>query len=630
MSQDEILLKSNKVYDAPERVKEKAHIKEDGFEVLYRDSIDDPDLFWSTLAEKELHWFKKWDKDFEWDFPYYKWFVNGKINITYNCLDRHVQNGRRNKVAYIYTNEAGEEQKITYGELYEKVCRFANGLKSLGIGKGDLVTIYMPLTIEQIIAMLACARIGAIHSVVFAGFSARALRTRIEDADAKAVITTSWSYRKGGRMALKPIVDEAIKGLSSVKHVIIDQRGDRGKLAQKEVDFYQLLKGQSAECPAAELDSEDILYTLYTSGTTGKPKGVVHTHGGYNLFTHYSTKVTFDIHEDDIFWCTADTGWVTGHSYTVYGPLSVGVSSVIYEGAPVYPDAGIWWSIVERYRVNSFYTAPTAIRMFMRLGEEYPSQYDLSSLRIIGTVGEPINPEAWVWYYETIGKSRCAVVDTWWQTETGGHMILSLPSCRQKPGKAGRPFFGIQAEVVDSKGNPIEPNKEGYLVIRRPWPGALRDCWKQTDRFKEYWNEIEGSYFPGDVATIDEDGFIMILGRSDDVLNVSGHRIGTAEVESALVSHASVAEAAVIGKPDEVKGQAIKGFVIIKKDKKASDGLVDELKTHVKKELGALAVPAEIDVVDQLPKTRSGKIMRRVLKARELGEDEGDTSTLAD
>ena len=628
---DEILLKVNQVFNPPERVLEKALISAEEFDRMYQESIENTEEFWAKLAEEELAWFEKWEKVREWDYPNYKWFVGGKLNITYNCLDRHVENGRRNKIAYIYTNEDNEEIKISYGELLEMVNKFANGLKSLGVKRGDRVVIYMPLVVEQMVAMLACARIGAIHSVVYAGFSANALRMRIEDAKAKIVITSTWTKRRGKKLNLKSVVDEAVDGLEFVENIIVLQRGgDEFVLEEKEIDFNELMKNQSPTCEPEIMDSEDPLFILYTSGSTGKPKGVLHTIGGYNLYTHVTTKYVFDIHEDDIFWCTADPGWITGHSYMLYGPLSVGTTSVIAEGAPDYPDPGRWWSIVEKYRVNIFYTAPTAVRLFMKYGEEYPAKYDLSSLRVLGSVGEPINPEAWIWYYENIGRGQCSIVDTWWQTETGGHMITTVPAYPQKPGKAGKPFWGIKAEVVDKEGNPVEPNTVGFLVIKEPWPSALRTCWGEPERFEKYWNEIPNVYTAGDLATKDEDGYIMILGRADDVINVSGHRIGTAEVESALVSHPAVAEAAVIGKPHEVKGESIKAFVILKQGHEPSENLVKDIKMHVRHELGALAVPDEIEFVEKLPKTRSGKIMRRVLKAQELGMDVGDISTLED
>ncbi len=628
---NEILLKVNKIFNPPERVLKKALISAEEFDKMYQESIKDTEDFWAKLAEQELVWFEKWEKVREWNYPNYKWFIGGKLNITYNCLDRHVENGRRNKIAYIYTNEDNEEIKVSYGELLEMVNKFANGLKSLGVKKGDRVVIYMPLVIEQMVAMLACARIGAIHSVVYAGFSANALRMRIEDAGAKVVITSTWTKRRGKKLNLKAVVDEAVDGLEFVENIIVFQRGgEEFVLEEKEIDFSELMKNQSSECKPEIMDSEDPLFILYTSGSTGKPKGVLHTIGGYNLYTHITTKYVFDIHEDDIYWCTADPGWITGHSYMLYGPLSVGTTSVIAEGAPDYPNPGRWWSIVEKYRVNIFYTAPTAVRLFMKYGEEWPAKYDLSSLRILGSVGEPINPEAWIWYYENIGKGQCSIVDTWWQTETGGHMITTVPSYPQKPGKAGKPFWGIKADVVDREGNPVEPNTVGFLVIKEPWPSALRTCWGEPERFEKYWNEIPNVYTAGDLATKDEDGYIMILGRADDVINVSGHRIGTAEVESALVSHPAVAEAAVIGKPHEVKGESIKAFVILKQGHEPSENLIKDIKMHVRHELGALAVPDEIEFVEKLPKTRSGKIMRRVLKAQELGMDVGDISTLED
>jgi len=628
--ENEILAPTEALVYPPDYIVNEAYISRENYAKMYRDSIENPEAFWHKIAEEELHWFAKWRDTFEWNYPDYKWFVGGKINITYNCLDRHIIAGHTHKTAYIYTNEAGAEQRITYGELYEKVCRFANGLKSLEVTAGDRVAIYMPLCVEQIVAILGCARIGAVHSVIYAGFSAAALRLRIDDAKAKVVVASAYTRRRGKIIDLKAIADEATEGLECVEHLIIHQREELMPLDELEIDFDEFIANQSPECEAIPLDSEHPLFILYTSGTTGKPKGVVHATAGYNLFTHYTTKMVFDLKPDDLFWCTADTGWVTGHSYIVYGPLSNGATSLIYEGAPDFPDPASWWKVIEKYKVTKFYTAPTAVRLFMKYGEEWPAKHDLSSLKIIGSVGEPINPEAWHWYQKNIGRNNCAVVDTWWQTETGGHMIVTLPSMPQKPGRAGLPFFGVEAVVVNRHGEPVPPHKVGLLIIKKPWPSALLTCFGEPERFHKYWNEIEGVYFAGDLATMDEDGYIMILGRSDDVLNVSGHRIGTAEVESALVSHHSVAEAAVIGKPHEVKGQSIKAFVILKQGIEKTEDLKAHIRHQVKHELGAIGVPDEIDFVDKLPKTRSGKIMRRVLKAKEMGTEAGDTSTLED
>lgn len=628
---NEVLMKTGETFAPPSHISENARISKKLYHEMYKESIENPELFWADVAEKELHWFTKFTEVRNWNYPNYQWFRGGKLNITYNCLDRHLVSGKRNKVAYIYTNEDGEDCKITYGELAERVNRFANGIKSLGVKKGDTVTINMAQGIDQVVAVLACARIGAIHSVVFGGFASHALQLRIEDAQSKLIITSTWTQRRGKKILIKSIVDEAVDNLSFNVDVVVAQRKDDNyELIENEYDFHKLIKDSSPLCEPEWMDSEDPLFMLYTSGTTGKPKGILHTCAGYNLFTHFSMKIVFDIQDDDIYWCTADIGWITGHSYMVYGPLSNGATSLIVEGAPDYPEPDRWWAIVEKYRVNILYTAPTAIRLFMKYGSDYPKKHDLTSLRIIGSVGEPINPEAWMWYYEHIGNRNCSVVDTWWQTETGGHMITTLPSVPQKPGKAGLPFFGIEAKVINKDGSLVSPNSVGLLVIKEPWPSALRTCWAEPQRFEKYWNELPGYYYAGDLATIDEDGYIMILGRADDVLNVSGHRIGTAEVESALVAHPAVAEAAVIGKPHDIKGESIKAFVVLKDAVVQDKYLVNDIKFKVRRELGSLAVPDEIEIVDKLLKTRSGKIMRRVYKAREMGIDAGDISTAED
>jgi acetyl-CoA synthetase len=627
--ENEVLLQAGEVVAAPSAIAQNALISAEQFKQMYAESISNPEGFWSKIASEELHWFSKWNTVFEWNYPNYKWFLGGQLNITYNCLDRHLAD-KKDKTAFIYTNEAGNEQRITYAELHRQVCRFANGLKSLGVGAGDRVAIYMPLCLEQIIAMLGCARIGAVHSVIYAGFSAHALKLRIEDAQAKVIIASTYTKRRGKIIDLKAIVDESLVGTDCVEHVIMHQREEAFDVNPDYIDFKSFVALQSDQHTAEPFDSEHPLYILYTSGTTGKPKGVLHTTGGYNLFTHYTTKMSFDLRLDDIYWCTADTGWVTGHSYIVYGPLSNGATTLIYEGAPDFPDPGIWWSLIDKYQVTKFYTAPTAIRLFMKYGDQWPAKYKLSSLKVMGSVGEPINPEAWHWYNKHIGHEKAAVIDTWWQTETGGHMLVSLPACNQKPGRAGLPFFGVEADVVNRRGESLPPNTVGVLVIKRPWPSALRTCYGEPERFNKYWEEIEGVYFAGDLATKDEDGYFMVLGRADDVLNVSGHRIGTAEVESALVANENVAEAAVIGKPHDVKGQSIKAFVILKQHVEKSDELKHAINVTVRHELGSIGVPDEIEFVDRLPKTRSGKIMRRVLKAKELGTDTGDTSTLED
>ncbi len=595
----------------------------------YQRFLDNPDGFWEEKA-RELEWMKPWDTVLRWNYPYAQWFVGGHLNITTNCLDRHVKNGRRNKLALIWKGENGREEVFTYRQLLRSVMKFANALKKLGVQKGDRICLYMPLVPEHVIAMLACARIGAVHSIVYAGFGAEALHSRIRDAEAKIVITADVGYRRGKTVPLKSIVDDAVKNSPSVEKVIVlcRERAPMELYSEMEVDFYSIQEGLDDTCPPEEMDAEDPLFILYTSGTTGQPKGIVHTTGGYLVGTHYTSKYILDIRENDVHWCTADTGWITGHSYIVYGPLSVGATVVITETTPDYPDPGIWWSLVEDLGVTIFYTAPTAIRMFMRVGEEWPDKYDLSSLRILGSVGEPLNPEAFEWYYRVIGKNQCPILDTWWQTETGMHMITTPLGMPMKPGFAGLPIPGVVADVVDKQGEPVPPGQGGLLVLKRPWPSMMRAVYKNDERYRKYWDQIRDYYTVGDLAVRDEDGYIMVLGRADDIIIVSGHNLGTAEVESALVDHESVAEAAVIGIPDEIKGQAVKAFVTLIKGYEPSQKLVSELIYHVRMTIGPIAMPAAIEFMDKLPKTRSGKIMRRVLKAKEMGVDPGDISTL--
>jgi acetyl-CoA synthetase len=604
------------------------------YEALYKESVEQPEKFWARAAE-ELHWFKKWDKVLEWKAPWAKWFVGGEINLSYNCLDRHVHTARKNKAALIWESEPGEIRTYTYQQLWREVQKFANVLKDLGVRKGDRVAIYMGMTPKLPIAMLACARIGAPHSIVFGGFSANALVDRIHDSHAVAVITQDGSYRRGAEVKLFPVVEEALKSCPSVKHVVIYKRTGTAinTMPGRDHWWHDLMAKASDECPAEPLDAEHPLYILYTSGTTGKPKGIVHTTGGYSVGTYLSTKYVFDLREEDTYWCTADIGWVTGHSYIVYGPLQCGATSLMYEGAPNCPEPDRFWSIIDRHQVNVFYTAPTAIRTFAKWGDEWTKKHKMESLRLLGTVGEPINPEAWMWYREMIGHNRCPIVDTWWQTETGSIMITPIPGAiATKPGSATRPFFGVVPEIVDMEGKPVPEGSGGYLVIRKPWPAMLRTIYGDPDRYvQQYWSQIPGAYFTGDGARQDKDGYFWIMGRVDDVLNVSGHRLSTMEVESALVAHEKVAEAAVVGRPDDVKGQAISAFVTLEQGVPPTDALKEELKKWVAKEIGSLAKPDEIRFTDTLPKTRSGKIMRRLL--RELassGEVRGDTTTLED
>jgi acetyl-CoA synthetase len=637
MSQSNIdsILKETRVFNPSESFSQQAHVKsQQEYEQLYREAEADPEAFWGRIAA-ELHWMKPWDKVLEWDAPWAKWFVGGQINISYNCLDRHISSWRKNKAAIIWEGEPGDTRTLTYNQLYVEVQKFANVLKSLGISRGDTVAIYMGMTPELPIAMLACARIGATHSVVFGGFSAQALVDRINDAECKAVITQDGAHRRGSEILLKPTVDEALASCPTVKTVIVYKRTGSPVHMEWGRDhwWHELMADSTDDCPAEPLDSEHPLYILYTSGSTGKPKGVVHTTGGYAVGTYITTKLVFDLKDDDIYWCTADIGWVTGHSYIVYGPLENGATVLMYEGAPNHPGPDRFWQMIERHKVTIFYTAPTAIRAFMKWGEHYPRRYHMSSLRLLGTVGEPINPEAWMWYREVIGRGRCPIVDTWWQTETGAIMIAPLPGAvATKPGSATRPFPGVIADVVTRDGKSVPPGSGGFLVIKQPWPSMLRTIYRDPDRYvAQYWSEIPGMYFAGDGARKDEDGYFWILGRVDDVINVSGHRLSTMEVESALVAHPTVAEAAVVARPDEIKGQAIVAFVTLESGHQPSDGLKSELRQWVAKEIGALARPDDIRFADALPKTRSGKIMRRLL--REIatsGEVRGDVTTLED
>ncbi len=631
----ESMMAEGRKFPPSEDFREKANIKSmEEYEELYRRSVEDPEGFWAEMAE-ELHWYRKWDSVLSWDPPFAKWFQGGETNVSYNCLDRHLKTWRKNKAAIIWEGEPGERRIFTYHQLHREVCKFANVLKRHEIVKGDRVCLYMPMIPELAIAMLACTRIGAVHNIVFGGFSSDALKDRIKDSESKLVVTSDGSFRRGKRIPLKSNVDRAVESCPSVKHVIVVNRTNLEIRMKGQRDHWwrDVMEGESHECPPAHMEAEDPLFILYTSGTTGKPKGVLHTTAGYLLYVHMTSKWVFDLKEEDTYWCTADIGWVTGHSYIVYGPLSNGAASVMFEGVPNYPSPDRFWDIVEKYGVSVFYTAPTAIRAMMKDGDEWPARHDLRSLRLLGSVGEPINPEAWMWYYKVIGKERCPIVDTWWQTETGGILMSPLPGAMNiKPGSALRPLPGVVPAILRGDGSEVKVNEGGYLVIKKPWPGMLRALYKDPERFKEvYFNKYPGFYFTADGARVDEDGDFWLMGRIDDVINVSGHRIGTMEVESALVSHEVVAEAAVVPMPHEIKGQGLYAFVILKEDIQEQDSLKNVLRAHVSKEIGPIAKPDKIQFADALPKTRSGKIMRRILKVVAAGKDDcGDTTTLAD
>jgi acetyl-CoA synthetase len=631
-------LKEKRVFKASKDFSRNARIKSlEQYRRMYRESLRRPEKFWSREAG-ELIWQKHWRKVLHWKAPFAKWFVGGKLNLSENCLDRHLSTHRRNKAAIVWEGEPGEKRTLTYQQLHHEVCCFANVLKRNNIRKGDRVIIYLPTIPEAAIAMLACARIGAVHSVVFGGFSADSIRDRIEDSGAVAIITADGSFRRGGIVPLKKNVDDALRGPTgggSVKRVIVFRRaGNEIHIEDgRDVWWHRELEYVDANCPPAALDSEHPLYILYTSGSTGKPKGILHTTGGYLVGIYSSTKYVFDIRDEDIFWCTADVGWVTGHSYVVYGPLANGATTFMYEGAPNWPEPDRFWKIIEQNRINILYTAPTAIRAFIRWGDQWVDKHDLSSLRLLGTVGEPINPEAWMWYFNKIGRGKRPIVDTWWQTETGAIMITPLPGAiPTKPGSATLPFFGVDAAIVDQSGREVGPNVGGKLIIRRPWPAMLRTIYGDKERYKkQYWSEFKRSYLTGDGARRDEDGYFWIVGRIDDVLNVAGHRLGTSEIESALVSHARVAEAAVVGRPDEMKGQSMVAFVTLKAGIEPNSDLKNQLRDHAGVHIGAIAKPDEVRFAEALPKTRSGKIMRRLLKEIASGAKvTGDTTTLED
>ena len=628
------VMKESRLFPPPKEFSEKARISSmEQYEELWKEANENNEEFWGKLAE-ELHWFKPFDKVLQWDEPVAKWFVGGETNVSYNCLDAHLDTHRKNKAAIIWEGEPGDTRVLTYQQLHREVCKFANVLKSQGIKPGDVVGLYMPMVPELAIAMLACARVGAVHSIVFGGFSAEAIADRNNDASVKLQITADGGWRRGKQLPLKATVDAALEKSPTVeKCIVLNRIGCEVDMKEgRDLWWHELMEEASADCPATPMDSESPLFILYTSGSTGKPKGIKHTTGGYNLYAKKTVEWVFDIRDEDVYWCTADIGWITGHSYIVYGPLTAGATSVMFEGAPNWPNEGRFWEIVEKYKVNIFYTAPTAIRAFIKWGDEWVDKCDLSSLRLLGTVGEGINPEAWMWYHEKIGGGKCPIVDTWWQTETGGIMMSPLPGATPtKPGSCCKPLPGIVPAIVGEDGKPVEQGNGGWLTITKPWPGMLRGVWGDDERYKaQYWADVPGKYLCGDNARCDDDGYYWIMGRIDDVLNVSGHRLSTIEIESALVSHPAVAEAAAVGRPDDLKGEAVAVFVTISEGE-PDDELRKELKMHVRKEIGALAVPDDIRFTGALPKTRSGKIMRRLLRDIAAGvEIVGDTTTLED
>jgi len=632
-----VLMDEKRVFKPSKEFVEKTNVKQwmkehniDTLDDLYK-KTEDYEWFWEEMAKELLEFYEPYDKVLEWDEPFAKWFVGGKYNIVHDALDKHAKGKNKDKVAYYFEGEPGDTKELTYHDLYVEVNKLANAMKKLGIKKGDRVGIYMPMIAELPIAMLATAKLGAIHSVVFSGFSAQAFRDRVNDCEAKLVITCDSFYRRGKKVPLKTQTDEAISGAPTVEHSIVYKRtGDDVDWTEgRDLWWDEITKDESEECETVQTDANDPLFFLYTSGTTGKPKGIIHAHAGYALGTAATLKWVFDLKDDDVYWCAADIGWITGHSYIVYAPLILGSSSIIYEGAPNHPGPDRWWEITEKYNVSVLYTSPTSVRLFMKFGEEWPAKHNLDSLRLLGSVGEPINPEAWMWYYKHIGGERCQIMDTWWQTETGHFAITPLPITPLKPGTATKPFPGVSADVYNEKGEPIS-NAGGNLVLTHPWPGMLRGIYKNPDRYKNtYWSKFDGIYLAGDVTRKDSDGYFWIQGRADDVLNVSGHRIGNSEVESALVSHDKVAESAVVGKPHELKGESITAYVVLKSNVEPSDDLKKELREHVGNEMGKIARPDEIWFVSDVPKTRSGKIMRRVIRSKALGKEVGDTSTLA-